>query len=94
MVKSSREFFFFLQTLYLWDLKNVSDQNKKTFMDDRYLIEVVFNAFHFIDRHFHFSVEVFKQIQFLMSIDFFFEHFIWSDKKLCTVGKCYKTAYV
>lgn len=29
MVKSSREFFFFLQTLYLWDLKNVSDQDKK-----------------------------------------------------------------
>lgn len=63
-------------------------------MDERYLIEVVFNPFHFIDRHFQFPVEVFKQIQFLMSFDFFFEHFIWSDKKLCTVGNVKKNAYV
>lgn len=45
-------------------------------MDDRYLIKVVFNAFHFIDRHFQSSLEVFKQIKFLMSFNFFFEHFI------------------
>lgn len=46
-----------------WSVNQVLE---KTYMNDRHLIEDVFSWFYFVDRHFRFSSEGFKQIKVLI----------------------------
>lgn len=49
--------------LNFWSVHQVLE---KTYMNDRHLIEDVFSWFYFVDRHFRFSSEGFKQIKVLI----------------------------
>lgn len=62
-------------------------------MDDRHFMKDVLNGIHFVVRHFRFSLEAFKQMKFLIDLDFLFEYFIQSDEQLCTVSNCNENTY-
>ena len=57
--------------LYKRDLRNYKRSKHKTFMDDRHLIEDVFNQFRFVFRHFRSTQEEFKQIELFISLTVF-----------------------
>ena len=62
---------FLKHILYKRDLRNYKWSKHKTFMDDRHLIEDVFNRFRFVFRHFRSTQEEFKQIELFISLTVF-----------------------
>lgn len=55
----SGSFFFFFNFI----LVKLSDIETNIFMDDRHLVLDMFIWFYFVNNHFHFSPEGFKQIE-------------------------------
>ena len=51
-ISQSSQEAFLKHILYPRDLRNYKRSRHETFIDDRHLIEDVFNRFHFVFRHF------------------------------------------
>ena len=66
----SRIALFYKNIKYSQDLRNCERSRQQTYMDDEHLFVHVFNGFHFVVRHFRFSLEAFKQKTFF-TLDFF-----------------------
>ena len=62
---------FLKHILYKRDLRNYKRSRHETFMDDRHLIEDVFNRFHFVFRHFRSIPEELKKIELFISLTVF-----------------------
>ena len=70
---------FLKHILYKRDISDYKRSKHKTFMDDRHLIEDVFNRFHFVFRHFRSTPEEFKQFIFFTSLTDYLWCFICYD---------------
>lgn len=72
----------FFHILYPRDLRNWKRSRHKSFTDDKHFTEVVFNGFHFVNRHFRLWLEWLKQIKFLVKLIVFFMTVLASPKKI------------